>query len=170
MLRSSFYILPHIFDWSLGFAVPWAPRFFAPSPSMGSRFFFLCSSAGSVCGALSRKHSTGSRPPVQVRSLNSPHSSQVGTWVGSSEGKWFFQSAGSIFPVSKKRWICRAVYFMMVVWESQGFMRFGWIKEAIPFSYTEKGEVPGEYYHHAAHLSDVHCLLRQREHVCCSDT
>ncbi len=146
MLRSSFYVLPHIFDWSLGFAVPWAPRFFAPSPSIGSRFFFLYSPACSACGTLSRKHSTGSRPPAQVRSLNSPHSSQVGTWVGSSEGKWFFQSAESIFPVSRKRWIWRAVYFMMVVWESLGFMRFGWIKEEIPFSCTKKRRGAGKVF------------------------
>jgi hypothetical protein len=123
----------HIFDWSLGFAVPWTFSPFAPSPSMGSRFFCLCSPSGSGAGAFARKHSTGSRPPAQVRSFSSPQSSQVGTWVGRSVGKWFFQRVASIFPVSRKRCICRAVYFIRVLLAMGGFMKFGW---GISFRHT----------------------------------
>jgi hypothetical protein len=89
----------HIFNWSFGFAVPWTFGPFAPRPSIGSRFFCLCSSSVSPATPFARKHSTVSRPPAQVRSSNSLHSSQVGTWVGSSEGTWVFQSVASIFPV-----------------------------------------------------------------------
>jgi hypothetical protein len=102
----------YIFDWSRGFAVPWTSGPFAPRPSIGSRFFCFGMPAVSAAGGFARKHSTGSRPPAQVRSKNSLHSSQAGTWDGSSEGKWFFQSIASILPVSRKRRICRAVYFM----------------------------------------------------------
>jgi len=106
----------HIFDWSLGRAVPRAEGPFTPRPSMGSRFFFFWSSPGSPSGFFAMRHSTGSFPPGHVFSLNSLHSSHTGTCVGSSVGKWSFQSSGSIFPCSMNRWICRAVYFMHSTW------------------------------------------------------
>jgi hypothetical protein len=40
-------------------------------------------------------------------------------------GKWFFQRVASILPVSKKRWICRAVYFIQVLLVAVWFMKFG---------------------------------------------
>jgi hypothetical protein len=111
----------YIFDWSFGIARPLYPGRLAPRPSIGSRLFWRGPSCG-ITAVFARKHSTGSFPPVHVVSLNSEHSPQTGTWVGSSEGKWFFQSVASIFPDSRKRWICRAVYFIRGIWAVPGFI------------------------------------------------
>jgi hypothetical protein len=115
----------HTFEKSNSLIEPWPVDLLEPRPSMGSRFFCRGLSPGSASPVFARKHSTGSSPPSQVLPLNSPQSPQAGTWLGSSVGKLLFQSRALIFPDSRNRWICRAVYFMPGVWGVRGYISAG---------------------------------------------
>jgi hypothetical protein len=102
----------HIFDWSFGFAAPWTFGPFAPKPSIGSRFFCLCSS--SVSPATPFAGNILWDPAHLHRSVLQTHCTLRRSVPGLAAAResGFFQSVASIFPVAKKRWICRAVYFI----------------------------------------------------------